>query len=173
MEFSTCWPLLTLCLSPDSHNWSPPPRYGFRSPPHFNLSAVPKVGEREFNVSQISDWIENKLTQEFQVCQLFLPVSLSCCGKYYILIYFFPVYFFSSESFCPAKHGWCAYPADVWSTSEEAVIASDHLHLHKFFQCCQRITSRKRAAIIVLPSLLLFYHSFLFDMCIILNIKYR
>ncbi|ELT97380.1 hypothetical protein CAPTEDRAFT_98974, partial [Capitella teleta] len=40
--------------------------YGFRSPPHFNLSAVPKVGEREFNVSQITDWIEKKLTLEFQ-----------------------------------------------------------------------------------------------------------
>lgn len=42
-------------------------RYGFRSPPHLELKARPKLGEREVTLVHITDWIEKKLEQEFQV----------------------------------------------------------------------------------------------------------
>lgn len=43
-------------------------RYGFRSPPHLELKARPKLGEREVTLAHVTDWIEKKLDQEFQVC---------------------------------------------------------------------------------------------------------
>ena len=45
------------------------PRYGFRGNPQLWLVAKPKVGEREVTVSHITDWIEKKLSHEFQVLQ--------------------------------------------------------------------------------------------------------
>ncbi|KAK3586700.1 hypothetical protein CHS0354_039172 [Potamilus streckersoni] len=51
-------------------NIPPPPSdrlwYGFRGNPQLWLVARPKVGEREVTVSHITEWIEKKLTQEFQ-----------------------------------------------------------------------------------------------------------
>lgn len=43
-------------------------RYGFRSPPHLELKARPKLGEREVTLVHVTEWIEKKLDQEFQVC---------------------------------------------------------------------------------------------------------
>lgn len=42
-------------------------RYGFRSPPHLELKARPKLGEREVTLVHVTEWIEKKLDQEFQV----------------------------------------------------------------------------------------------------------
>lgn len=42
-------------------------RYGFRTPPHLELKARPKLGEREVTLAHVTDWIERKLDQEFQV----------------------------------------------------------------------------------------------------------
>lgn len=42
-------------------------RYGFRTPPHLELKARPKLGEREVTLAHVTDWIERKLNQEFQV----------------------------------------------------------------------------------------------------------
>lgn len=42
-------------------------RYGFRSPPLLELKARPKLGEREVTLAHVTDWIEKKLEQEFQV----------------------------------------------------------------------------------------------------------
>lgn len=42
-------------------------RYGFRIPPHLELKARPKLGEREVTLFHVTDWIEKKLYQEFQV----------------------------------------------------------------------------------------------------------
>lgn len=42
-------------------------RYGFRSPPHLELKARPKLGEREVTLGHVTEWIEKKLDQEFQV----------------------------------------------------------------------------------------------------------
>lgn len=42
-------------------------RYGFRSPPHLELKARPKLGEREVTLAHVTDWIERRLDQEFQV----------------------------------------------------------------------------------------------------------
>ncbi|XP_031425194.1 testis-expressed protein 2 isoform X2 [Clupea harengus] len=51
-------------------NIPPPPTdriwYGFRSPPHLELKARPKLGEREVTFAHVTDWIEKKLDQEFQ-----------------------------------------------------------------------------------------------------------
>ncbi|XP_034150009.1 testis-expressed protein 2 isoform X2 [Esox lucius] len=51
-------------------NIPPPPTdriwYGFRSPPHLELKARPKLGEREVTLAHVTDWIEKKLDQEFQ-----------------------------------------------------------------------------------------------------------
>ncbi|KAJ8399646.1 hypothetical protein AAFF_G00407510 [Aldrovandia affinis] len=41
-------------------------RYGFRRPPHLELKARPKLGEREVTLAHVTDWIEKKLDQEFQ-----------------------------------------------------------------------------------------------------------
>lgn len=41
-------------------------RYGFRSAPHLELKARPKLGERKVTFAHVTDWIENKLNQEFQ-----------------------------------------------------------------------------------------------------------
>lgn len=42
-------------------------RYGFRKPPYVELKARPKLGEREVTLVHVTDWIEKKLEQEFQV----------------------------------------------------------------------------------------------------------
>lgn len=47
--------------------WRLAVRYGFRSPPHLELKARPKLGEREVTLVHITDWIEKKLEQELQV----------------------------------------------------------------------------------------------------------
>uniref|UniRef100_A0A0L8GX32 SMP-LTD domain-containing protein n=1 Tax=Octopus bimaculoides TaxID=37653 RepID=A0A0L8GX32_OCTBM len=51
-------------------NVPPPPTdrlwYGFRDNPQLTLVAKPKVGEREVTVTHITEWIEKKLTIEFQ-----------------------------------------------------------------------------------------------------------
>ncbi|XP_017346973.1 testis-expressed protein 2 isoform X1 [Ictalurus punctatus] len=51
-------------------NIPPPPTdriwYGFRRPPHLELKARPKLGEREVTFAHVTDWIEKKLDQEFQ-----------------------------------------------------------------------------------------------------------
>ncbi|XP_008328032.1 testis-expressed protein 2 isoform X2 [Cynoglossus semilaevis] len=51
-------------------NIPPPPTdriwYGFRSPPHLELKARPKLGEREVTLGHVTEWIEKKLEQEFQ-----------------------------------------------------------------------------------------------------------
>ncbi|XP_043970960.1 testis-expressed protein 2-like isoform X2 [Gambusia affinis] len=51
-------------------NIPPPPTdriwYGFRIPPHLELKARPKLGEREVTLFHVTDWIEKKLYQEFQ-----------------------------------------------------------------------------------------------------------
>ncbi|XP_031669722.1 testis-expressed protein 2-like [Oncorhynchus kisutch] len=51
-------------------NIPPPPTdriwYGFRNPPHLELKARPKLGEREVTLAHVTDWIEKKLDQEFQ-----------------------------------------------------------------------------------------------------------
>lgn len=47
-------------------------RYGFRTPPHLELKARPKLGEREVTLAHVTDWIEKKLYQEFQVLLLTL-----------------------------------------------------------------------------------------------------
>ncbi|EHB10789.1 Testis-expressed sequence 2 protein [Heterocephalus glaber] len=51
-------------------NIPPPPTdriwYGFRKPPHAELKACPKLGEREVTLVHVTDWIEKKLEQEFQ-----------------------------------------------------------------------------------------------------------
>ncbi|MEQ2200013.1 hypothetical protein XENOCAPTIV_019817 [Xenoophorus captivus] len=52
-------------------NIPPPPTdriwYGFRSPPHLELKARPKLGEREVTLVHVTEWIEKKLDQEFQI----------------------------------------------------------------------------------------------------------
>ncbi|CAB1344878.1 unnamed protein product [Coregonus sp. 'balchen'] len=42
--------------------------YGMASgvPPHLELKARPKLGEREVTLAHVTDWIEKKLDQEFQ-----------------------------------------------------------------------------------------------------------
>ncbi|KAG9472047.1 hypothetical protein GDO78_021523 [Eleutherodactylus coqui] len=51
-------------------NIPPPPTdriwYGFRTPPHLELKARPKLGEREVTFAHVTEWIEKKLEQEFQ-----------------------------------------------------------------------------------------------------------
>lgn len=51
-------------------NIPPPPTdriwYGFRTPPHLEFKARPKLGEREVTLAHVTDWIEKKLFQEFQ-----------------------------------------------------------------------------------------------------------
>ncbi|KAK2710647.1 testis-expressed protein 2-like [Artemia franciscana] len=51
-------------------NIPPPPAdriwYGFRTPPEFNLRAVPKAGERSFTMGIVTDWIEKQLIKEFE-----------------------------------------------------------------------------------------------------------
>ncbi|XP_077574815.1 testis-expressed protein 2-like isoform X2 [Stigmatopora nigra] len=51
-------------------NIPPPPTdriwYGFRKPPHLELKARPKLGEREVTLAHVTDWIEKKLEQELQ-----------------------------------------------------------------------------------------------------------
>ena len=42
-------------------------RYGFRTNPKLWLSAKPKVGERAVTVTHVTEWIEKKLSVEFQV----------------------------------------------------------------------------------------------------------
>ncbi|KAJ8254254.1 hypothetical protein COCON_G00208660 [Conger conger] len=58
------------CCGKLAVNIPPPPTdriwYGFRSPPHLELKARPKLGEREVTLAHVTDWIEKKLDQEFQ-----------------------------------------------------------------------------------------------------------
>ncbi|XP_069511100.1 testis-expressed protein 2 [Ambystoma mexicanum] len=58
------------CKGTLSVNIPPPPTdriwYGFRKPPHLELKARPKLGERLVTFVHVTDWIEKKLDQEFQ-----------------------------------------------------------------------------------------------------------
>lgn len=42
-------------------------RYGFKDQPLMHLRALPKFGERAFTSNPVTDWIEKKLLQEFNV----------------------------------------------------------------------------------------------------------
>lgn len=49
----------------------PPPQtdriwYGFKPQPELTLKALPKMGDRELNLSHVTDWIERKLAEEFR-----------------------------------------------------------------------------------------------------------
>lgn len=55
-------------------------RYGFRSPPHLELKAQPKLGERKVTLAPVTDWIENKLDKEFQVYKW--SMSFYCMVSY-------------------------------------------------------------------------------------------
>lgn len=49
----------------------PPPQtdrvwYGFKPNPELVLKALPKMGDREVNMSHVTDWIERKLAEEFR-----------------------------------------------------------------------------------------------------------
>lgn len=49
----------------------PPPQtdriwYGFKPQPELTLKALPKMGDREVNLSHVTDWIERKLAEEFR-----------------------------------------------------------------------------------------------------------
>lgn len=49
----------------------PPPQtdrvwYGFKPNPELTLKALPKMGDREVNLSHVTDWIEKKLAEEFR-----------------------------------------------------------------------------------------------------------
>lgn len=46
-------------------------RYGFASAPQMVLTATPQVGDKEVSYSAISDWIAEKLKQEFQKVLVF------------------------------------------------------------------------------------------------------
>lgn len=51
-------------------NVPPPPTgrlwYGFRGDPHLELSVKPRVGDRQINIPNITEWITKKLELEFQ-----------------------------------------------------------------------------------------------------------
>lgn len=50
------------------HSWWPPPcRYSFSAPPKLDLHVRPKLGEREVTSCHVTEWIEKKLQDEFQV----------------------------------------------------------------------------------------------------------
>ncbi|KAF7698221.1 testis-expressed protein 2 [Silurus meridionalis] len=75
MEEMSNTPLLLTVEVQECHgtlaiNIPPPPTdriwYGFRRPPHLELKARPKLGEREVTFAHVTDWIEKKLDQEFQ-----------------------------------------------------------------------------------------------------------
>jgi len=56
-------------------------RYGFRKPPRLELKARPKLGEREVTFAHVTDWIEKKLDQEFQVNRLVFSKVSSTFGS--------------------------------------------------------------------------------------------
>lgn len=60
-------------------------RYGFRTPPHLELKARPKLGEREVTLAHVTDWIEKKLEQEFQV--LIFPCSSGTAEELRLLLF--------------------------------------------------------------------------------------
>lgn len=55
--------VLTLNVPPPQTNriW-----YGFKPNPELTLKALPKMGDREVNLSHVTDWIERKLSDEFR-----------------------------------------------------------------------------------------------------------
>lgn len=55
--------VLTLNVPPPQTNrvW-----YGFKPNPELTLKALPKMGDREVNLSHVTDWIERKLAEEFR-----------------------------------------------------------------------------------------------------------
>lgn len=87
-------------------------RYSFSVPPKLDLHVRPKLGEREVTLCHVTEWIEKKLQDEFQVKEKgggTLLNSVIC----YVLIssLTFPTY--SPESLCPAKHGWHLFTPDA------------------------------------------------------------
>lgn len=86
-------------------------RYSFSAPPKLDLHVRPKLGEREVTLCHVTEWIEKKLQDEFQVKEKggALLNSVIC----YVLIssLTFPTY--SPESLCPAKHGWHLFTPDA------------------------------------------------------------
>uniref|UniRef100_A0A8C4ENX9 Testis expressed 2, like n=1 Tax=Dicentrarchus labrax TaxID=13489 RepID=A0A8C4ENX9_DICLA len=74
-------------------NIPPPPTdriwYSFCVPPKLDLHVRPKLGEREVTFCHVTEWIEKKLQDEFQLSPLLSQSRL----------------FSSPESVCAAKHG--------------------------------------------------------------------
>lgn len=66
-ELSQCLYTFGMFLDSESNRCPFLCRYGFRRPPHLELKARPKLGEREVTFAHVTDWIEKKLDQEFQV----------------------------------------------------------------------------------------------------------
>uniref|UniRef100_A0A3Q0R3B4 SMP-LTD domain-containing protein n=1 Tax=Amphilophus citrinellus TaxID=61819 RepID=A0A3Q0R3B4_AMPCI len=88
-------------------NIPPPPTdriwYSFCVPPKLDLHVRPKLGEREVTFCHVTEWIEKKLQDEFQVEKKVLHIL--CC---HANSDFFPLAFScvsSLESLSTAKHG--------------------------------------------------------------------
>lgn len=79
-------------------------RYSFSVPPKLDLHVRPKLGEREVTLCHVTEWIEKKLQDEFQVKEKGKGTLLNSVICYVLISPLtFPTY--SPESLCPAKHG--------------------------------------------------------------------
>lgn len=59
-------------------------RYSFSAPPKLDLHVRPKLGEREVTLCHVTEWIEKKLQDEFQVQRDLLN---SVVGRFYFNVF--------------------------------------------------------------------------------------
>lgn len=79
-------------------------RYSFCVPPKLDLHVRPKLGEREVTFCHVTEWIEKKLQDEFQVRWNKIREPAMCSAA--IFLTFLPIMFpLPPESVCTAKHG--------------------------------------------------------------------
>lgn len=80
-------------------------RYSFSVPPKLDLHVRPKLGEREVTFCHVTEWIEKKLQDEFQVKKKKrwkkVVNSVRCHVCFNLFSHFSPLL----ESLCAAKHG--------------------------------------------------------------------
>lgn len=91
-------------------------RYSFSAPPKLELHVRPKLGEREVTLCHVTEWIEKKLQDEFQVKKKkrkFGEQNVEFCHHGCFNLFSHLLYLCSPESLCPAQHGWHLFTPDA------------------------------------------------------------
>lgn len=106
---------------------SPSRRYSFCVPPKLDLRVRPKLGEREVTFCHVTEWIEKKLQDEFQVQKNYKKCVMVSSSRLPPLLSLSCVFRAFPESFCAAKHGRHLLTPDALGGGQPSSLAASVL----------------------------------------------